>query len=94
MLPKRDRSSYMATYRRKRWAILRDVIFGGKCFHCGIKHGIRVCHFAHIEPTRLNGRGRGQDNRYYDILRNQNKYALLCGFCHSDMDNGKEERPF
>lgn len=81
----------MRKYRARRWANLRDVVFGGRCFHCGVRHELRKCQFAHIELTELNGRGRGQDARYYNILRNQKKYALLCGRCHSAFDWGVDE---
>lgn len=34
--------------------------------------------FAHIIPTGLNGRGRGQTQRYRDIEQNPDSYMLLC----------------
>ena len=31
--------------------------------------------FAHIQPTKLKGRGRGKNHRYYDIIKTS---KLLC----------------
>ena len=44
--------------------------------------------FAHLAPTRLKGRGRGQMRRYQDIRRHPEAYALLCGTCHLHLDLG------
>jgi hypothetical protein len=45
--------------------------------------------FAHVKPTGLtglNGRGRGQTQRYYDIKNNPDAYELLCNSCHLEFD--------
>ena len=49
--------------------------FGGKYIVCG---SIEDLEFAHVKPTELSGRGRGRKERYYDILRNPDSYALVC----------------
>ena len=49
--------------------------FGGKCVICG---SIENLEFAHVKPTKLSGIGRGRKERYYDVLRNPDCYALTC----------------
>jgi len=46
---------------------------------CKKRNGLE---FAHIAPTGLRGRGRGQTQRYYDIKRHPECYELLCDPCH------------
>jgi len=70
-------------------ALLREKR-GNKCENCGKrgyvdKKGRPNLQFAHKEPTGLNGMSRGQTQRYYDILRNPDKYALLCKVCHGNL---------
>jgi hypothetical protein len=48
--------------------------------------------FAHLEETGLKGRSRGRIERYYDIINNPDKYALLCKIHHLDYDNNRIER--
>jgi len=43
--------------------------------------------FAHLEPTGLNGSGRGRNKRILDILKNEDKYVRLCKRCHDLLDN-------
>lgn len=68
---------------------LREML---KCGVCGSRTGIQ---FAHLEPTGLNGMGRGGQRRYIDIKRNPTKYIPLCGGpngrngCHSMFDKGQ-----
>lgn len=38
--------------------------------------------FHHIIPTGLRGRGRGSQNRLYDIQKHPLNYRLLCHTCH------------
>lgn len=63
---------------------------GNRCEHCGLKLQIRKrqpnLQFAHLEPTELKGRGRGQNHRICDIARNPRKYMLLCELCHLKLD--------
>lgn len=58
---------------------------GGRCERCHSKRK-KVLEFAHIKPTTLNGRGRGQSRRYLDIKRNPTSYRLLCKACHKLFD--------
>ena len=44
--------------------------------------------FAHKEETELSGRGRGRKERVYDVIKNPDKYRLLCEDCHKDYDQG------
>jgi hypothetical protein len=60
---------------------------GDRCENCGVKgktnkEGIPSLEFAHIKPTGLNGRGRGQTQRVLDIERHPDAYRLLCKECH------------
>jgi len=57
--------------------------FGGKCFKCGKKKKLQ---FAHHEPTGLEGRGRGRENRIHDVMQNPHCYGLLCERCHREYD--------
>ena len=43
--------------------------------------------FAHIKPTGLNGKGRGQTARYYDIVNKPDSYKLVCQRCHKKPEN-------
>jgi len=43
--------------------------------------------FAHTKPTGLNGEGRGMERRYLDVLKNPDKYRLLCKPHHTMFDN-------
>jgi hypothetical protein len=43
--------------------------------------------FAHLRPTALDGRGRGQTQRYRDIVAHPDAYRLVCkGACHRQVD--------
>lgn len=67
---------------RQRVALLRQER-RERCEECGARHANkRPLQFAHIRPTGLNGRGRGQTQRFMDIMRNPDAYLLLCGCCH------------
>lgn len=64
------------------------IRFGCCCWSCGYRPRVRFwrLHFAHTAPTGLRGRGRGQWDRYCDIRRNPDRYALLCVRCHRKFD--------
>ena len=66
--------------------------FGGKCEECPATSKLE---FAHKEPTELSGWGRGRKERVYDVIKNPEKYRLLCKGCHKEYDQGllKEEMP-
>ena len=55
---------------------------------CNNTHGLE---FAHVAPTPLNGRGRGQSVRYYDIKKHPERYLLICRSCHVDIDFGGDD---
>ncbi len=64
---------------------------GGKCIDCERTYswhrGAKLpLEFSHLKPTGLTGRGRGIRNRYFDILRNRDCYALRCRYCHKIYD--------
>jgi len=72
----------------KRIKELREELikkFGGKCIICGSTLDLE---FAHIKPTKLGGRGRGRKERYYDVLKNPNCYALTCKEHNKDVFEG------
>ncbi len=75
--------------RSNRWIIqaFRDlrIEFGNKCAYCGTR---RQLQFAHIQPTGLNGTGRGRKERYYDIVNHKDSYVLLCRKHHKEYDQG------
>jgi ERCC4-type nuclease len=61
--------------------------FGGKCEKCG---SIEKLQFAHIEETELSKKkGRGRKERFYDVLKNPEKYRLYCEECHEQYDAGE-----
>lgn len=66
---------------------------GGHCEDCNKRLAWRPrrriwnLEFAHVKPTGLSGEGRGLRQRYMDIKRNPECYALLCWFCHKKRDN-------
>jgi len=71
---------------RHRVASLRYE-WGSKCQKCGVaekfdKKDRSNLEFAHKEPTGLNGRGRGQTQRFQDIMKHPKAYELLCKKCH------------
>jgi len=70
---------YRGAFRRLRKA------WGGRCIECG---KTRRLEFAHLpgKPTGIEGRGRGQPQRYHDILRYPECYVLLCEGCHKALD--------
>ena len=49
------------------------------------EHGGRL-EFAHLSPTDVRGRGRGQWERYLDVKRHPDRYLLLCHTHHRFMD--------
>ena len=83
--------AYRKAWFDQKWQELFDE-HGGECTLCPAKTDLE---FAHLEPTGLQGRGRGKMKRYYDIKKNPKKYALLCAGCHSKFDWGADdEDPF
>ncbi len=50
-----------------------------KCGICGHNQKLQ---FHHIKETKLNGEGRGSNQRAYDIVKHPEAYIPLCYFCH------------
>lgn len=83
--------AYRQALKRRAFKLL-----GFHCIFCGCtrrkrkktKTGTRaICmHAAHVVPTGLNGAGRGLDRRYRDIIKNPDKYRLMCEDCHRIFD--------
>lgn len=69
-------------YVKRRWQQLIDDS-GGKCGQCGQTYDLE---FAHLEPTGLNGKGRGRKERLFNILKHPESYVLLCVHCHDELD--------
>ena len=64
------------------------ALVGPSCRGCGSDLGLQ---FAHIKPTELSGgNGRGRIERYLDVLRHPDCYAVLCRSCHLSFDQGNE----
>ena len=68
-------------YRKAREFLIEA--FFGECWNCGSQEGLE---FAHMEPTKLNGRGRGYSQRILDVINNPTKYMLVCKECHHEID--------
>lgn len=66
------------------------IVFFNKCWFCGKTEQelYGKLQFFHIEPTKLNGKGRGFYNRMRDIINNPCKYGLACSECHGLYDGG------
>ena len=81
----------LIVYYRK----LLITAFGGCCQ--AIKENGEICgsterlEFAHLEPTELNGWGRGRKERVYDVIRYPWKYQLFCHDCHFLYDHKKKD---
>ena len=63
-------------------------MFGDRCFECNRK--VKRLEFAHIKPTGLNGRSRGFERRYLDVLRHPDCYMPACKKCHILIDEPLE----
>jgi hypothetical protein len=68
-------------YRAKLHAMRADR--GNVCAWCPTTGALE---FAHVRPTKLNGKGRGLNNRVRDIMKHPTCYILLCRSCHADLD--------
>lgn len=68
--------NYRSPWPQRIWK-LREAR-GGRCqwpAGCDVTMNLE---FAHIKATGLNGRGRGQTQRYRDIQESPDAYLLLC----------------
>jgi len=63
--------------------------FGGKCVVCGQLYSLE---FAHLKETGLDGEGRGQRKRYYDIKNHPDAYTLMCKKHHEKFDHQYEDK--
>lgn len=84
-------------YYRGKMALLRQA-FGGRCVDCGVTRRLQ---FSHVKPTEIStvgrghqSRGRGLPQRYHDIRRHPDAYALRCWPCHVEFDHPMDEVPF
>ncbi len=59
--------------------VVRNLRLIMKCGICGHKQKLQ---FHHIKVTKLNGEGRGSNQRAYDIVKHPDAYIPLCYFCH------------
>jgi hypothetical protein len=75
-------------YRRERRLRL-EKLHGGACLKCGSKERLQ---FAHLTPTKLKGKGRGQNERLKDIEDNPQCYVLLCTTCHREYDKNEKAK--
>lgn len=83
----------MALKTRDYGAKLRALKKGRACELCGrsradVPGRKGQMEFAHVKPTKLNGRGRGLKSRYLDVVRNPECYKLVHRCCHAAMDLG------
>ncbi len=76
--------SKLSQQRRNQIISLRNEILRS-CLNCG---STWLCEFAHVKPTNLRGMGRGQKERFLDILRHLDSYTYLCKKCHERFDCG------
>lgn len=70
----------MVTERSKIEIRKREMLvflYGSKCQYPNCEETQNL-EFAHITPTELNGRGRGQKERIRDIIKNPLSYVLSC----------------
>lgn len=79
------RSAPQNEWMRGRMEALRQM-HGGQCTWptCRARNELE---FAHVQPTHLNGEGRGRAERYYDILHYPEAYRLLCRAHHTIYDS-------
>jgi hypothetical protein len=57
-----------------------------ECELCGSNDDLE---FAHLNPTRVKGHGRGRRVRTNDILSHLSAYTRLCRGCHKRYDDGE-----
>lgn len=84
--------SHWRNYYWKIWLKVEDLkaAIGSRCFHCNTRGSKKnQMEFAHLQPTGLNGIGRGSHHRRLDVLKHQDKYTYLCRNCHQDLDKGR-----
>ena len=88
-IPKKEYNIWRAKARKRRWNALKESR-GSVCEKkdCTNKMFLQ---FAHITPTKLSGRGRGSELRYYDIKNNPDQYLLLCITHHQELDYGNTD---
>jgi len=73
---------YMNKYSLKRFIFL-FVHFDYKCSFCGSVEDLQCHHIVIYE----RGCGRGNYNRYKDLLKNYLIIRLLCRKCHLELHN-------
>lgn len=73
---------YMNNYSLKRFIFL-FMNFDYKCSFCGSVEDLQCHHIVIYE----RGCGRGNYNRYKDLLKNYLIIRLLCSKCHLELHN-------
>jgi hypothetical protein len=79
-------------YRNRDWPGKLDILRQERGYQCEVEHNGHRCYakgeleFAHIKPSGLSGRSRGQSRRYYDIKKNPECYKLMCKYHHNKFD--------
>lgn len=65
-----------------------EAFYGGCCqwVHCNKTERLE---FAHLKPTKCQGKGRGQNERLIDVRKHPTHYTLLCRGHHRGFDSGK-----
>lgn len=86
------------TWRTYQWKVIMQVEdvrerIGDRCFHCNTRGSKKnALEFAHLQPTALDGRGRGSHHRRLDLLKHLDKYTYLCHDCHKDFDGRNKKQ--
>ena len=84
----RDMTNRINKWIKKKIVELREAM-GGRCSNLLCPTPTENLEFAHIEPTGIEGWGRGRKERYYDVIKHPDCYILLCKGCHRLFDNGE-----
>lgn len=65
-----------------------EARYGSECqwWCCCTDTGLE---FAHLEPTKCKGKGRGQNERLKDVEDHPTHYTLLCRHHHREFDSGR-----
>jgi hypothetical protein len=82
----------MTNNANKRIVLIRralKIAFGGVCCKCAKIMCFYPLEFAHIQETKLKGKGRGRKERIWDVIKNPWCYMLMCKDCHKWFDKSE-----
>lgn len=79
---KRATKEYVKRYRQ-RLKGRAFALIGTECIFCHNKVNL---HAAHIKSTGLNGKSRGLDRRFRDVIKHPDCYKPMCKQCHQVFD--------